>query len=229
MQMRTAALIILALGAAAAAQTKDAQPPADLQGKLYRSVFTSGAGMLAASDLAAVPEPLGARLQTYLTRRAAFKSSYKSQPDTIQKVRSDAKRRVLERAIVSLVDTPGVEEIAADFVAAAPVAYEWEGMHDGPLAEASFAEDVLKKDPSSPLAPWLYVFIAGRQRILFEIYENLKNDEGMKVAARKYRAFVERARGAEDPIYGALIGDMEQQPFLYIKGTQHPRDYDPDS
>lgn len=226
MQKRTAALIILALGVSAAAQTPDARPAVDLQGKLYRAVFSSGTGMLAASDLAAVPEPLRGRLNTYLTRRRAFKSSYKSQPDTIQKVRSDAKRRVLERAIVSLVDTAGVEKLAADFVASAPIAYEWEGMHHGPLAEAAFAEDVLQKDPTSPLAPWCYVFIAERQRIAFETYENEKNPEGMKAAAKKYRAFVERARAAEDLIYPALIEDMERLPYLYIKGTNHPRDYE---
>jgi hypothetical protein len=224
-RMIPAALLILAVGAAGAAQSKDA--PVDLQGKLYRAVFSSGAGMLAPADLETVPEPLRTRLTRYLARRTAFKSSYKSQPDSLQKVRSDAKKRVIERAIVSLIETPGVEKAAAEFVAAAPVAYEWEGMHDGPLAEANFAEGALKKDPSSPLAPWFYVFIAERQRVAFETYENEKSEEGMKASAAKYRAFIERARGVDDPIYAALVADMERLPYLYIKGMKHPRDYAP--
>ena len=42
------------------------------------------------------------------------------------------------------------------------------GLPDGPLEEANHAEALLKKDPSSPLAPWFYVFIAQRQRVAFE-------------------------------------------------------------
>jgi hypothetical protein len=224
---RLAAIAALLASTAVAASQTAAAP--DLKGRLYKAVFSSGAGVLTEKDIAAVPEPLKGRLGKFLARRAAFKSSYKGDPATIQQVRADAKRRVIERAIVSLVDAPGIEQTAADFVAAAPIAHEWEGMHDGPLAEANFAENVLKKDPASPLAPWLYVFIAERQRIAFEAYENEKNEEGMKAAARKYRALAERARAADDPVYGALLADMDALPFLYIKSSHHPREYDPDT
>jgi hypothetical protein len=222
--LRATAVATAGLCALGAAQRQDAPAEIDFGGKLYRSVFSSAAGVLAPADLAAVPEPLQSRLSKYLARRAAFKSSYTSEPDDFQRV-----RRVLERAIVSLVDTAGIERAAAEFVGAAPIASEWQGLPEGPVAEATFAENVLKKDPASPLAPWLYIFIAHRQRIAFEAYENQRNEEGMKAAAKKYRAFVERARGAGDPIYGVIADDMERQPSLYIKGTQHPRGYDPDT
>lgn len=229
MRLLALALTIVALTIPTAAQAPDRKPAIALEGKLYRSAFTSGAGLLTPADVARVPEPLRARLTRFLERRAAFKSAYKSAPDDLNAVRSDAKKRVLERSIAALVEAPAVEKLAAAFVAPAPVAHEWEGLPDRPLAEATFAENVLKKDPSSPLAPWLYVFIAQRQRIAFESYENQKNDEGMKAAAKKYRAFTERARGVADPIYPALIDDMEAQPFLYIKSANHPRDFDPDT
>ena len=227
--MKTIALVLTMLGAAVAAQTPGKATSPDLQGKLYRSVFSPSAGLLSTADLDAVPEPLRARLATYLTRRAAFKSSYKSSPDDLKMVRSDAKRRLLERSIVSIVDVAGIEKTAVDFVSSAPIAHEWEGLAERPLDEANFAENVLKKDPSSAMASWLYVFIAQRQRVTFEAFENVKNEEGMKAAARKYRAFVDRARAAQDAIYPALIDDLDRQPYLYIKGAQHPRDYDPDS
>ena len=226
-----AALGIVVFTVTALAQSAGQKPASPFQGKLYRSVFSSGVGVLSAEDLKTltVAEPLRSRLSAYLTRRAAFKSGYKSAPEDLKAVRSDAKRRDLERSLVALIEAPGIEKTAADFVAAAPIASEWEGLPEGPLAEAAYAENVLKKDPASPLAPWIYVFIAARQRIAFEAFENQKNQEGMKAAAKKYRAFVERARAVSDPVYAALIDDMEAQPFLYIKGTQHPRDHDPDS
>lgn len=223
-----AALLAVACATIAAAQTAEA-PAFDLQGKLYKSVFFSGAGVLAPADVLAVPEPLRARLTTYLSRRGAFKSGYKGEADSFEQVRIDAKRRLLEQSIVSLIDARGIERTAAEFVAAAPIQYEWKGLHQGPLDEANHAEAVLKKDPGSPLAPWFYVFIAQRQRVAFETYELEKNDDGMKAAAKKYRAFVERAGAVEDPIFGALIADMERQPYLYLKTAKHPRDYNPDA
>lgn len=200
---------------------------ADLQGKLYRSVFSSGSGVLAPADVKALPEPIRGRLEKYLARRGAFKSNYKSEADSFERVRVDAKRRLVEQAIVSLIDAPGIERTAADYVSTAPIRYEWEGMPDGPLEEANHAEALLAKDPASPLAPWFHAFIAQRQRIAFETCEVQKNDEGMRAAAKKYRTFVERARAASDPIFGLLMADMERQPYLYLKTATHPRDYKP--
>lgn len=229
--MRTilATLALVALTSASEAQTGAARPSGEFNGKLYKSVFSAGVGALQPGDLAEVAEPLRSRLARYLERRARFKSRYVGKPDTLEEVRADAKRRALERSIVALMDAPGIEKAAADFVSGAPIAGEWNGRHDGPLAEATFAEDVLKKEPDSPLAPWFHVFIAERQRIAFEACEKEKNDEGMKAAARKYRTFVARARAADDPIFAALADDMDRQPYLYVKSTNHPRDYDPDS
>jgi hypothetical protein len=222
-----AALVSAALAVPLTAQS-GGRGTVDLQGKLYRSVFTSGAGQLTGEDVEKVPDPLRSRLARFVAKRSAFKSQYKHQADDLPEVRSDAKRRAIERAIVSLVEAEGIERMAAEFVAAAPIADQWEGLPERPLEEATFAENALKKDPSSPLAPWIYVFVAHRQRVVFESYENVKNEAGMRASAKKYRAFAERARAAADPIYGALMDDMERQPFLHIKSTNHPRDYNPD-
>jgi len=216
------------LSAAASVAVQDAPAAAgELQGKLYKSVFSSGVGALTAADVPAAPAALRDRLTRYLARRSAFKSRYKSEADSFDAVRIDAKRRMIEQAIVALIDDAGIERLAAEYVASAPIQYEWKGMHDGPLEEATQAEALLAKDPATPLAPWFYVFIAHRQRAAFEAYEVEKNQEGMKAAARKYRIFAERARSVADPIFPALIADLDRQPFVYLKTTSHPRDYSP--
>jgi len=222
------AVLLVWLASPAEAQTTATASPA-FGGKLYKSVFSAGPGALQPSDLASVAEPLRGRLARYLERRGQFKSRYVSRPDTLEEMRAAAKKRALERAIVALIEAPGVEKMAERFVSTAPIAGEWNGMHTGPLEEAVFAEDLLKKDPAFPLAPWLYLFIAERQRVAFETYENEKNEEGMKAAARKYRTFLDRARSSDDPIFGAVVEDMDRQPYLYLKSTNHPRDYDPDT
>ena len=231
---RTFAAFALSVAAAAsvAAGLEQAGPQtgaaaADLQGKLYRSVFSTGVGALKYEDLPNAPEELRTRLARYLSRRSAFRSGYKSGADSFDAVRVEAKRRMIEQAIVALIETPGIERVAAEYVSTAPISYEWKGMHDGPVEESAHAEALLAKDPSTPLAPFFSVFIAHRQRAAFEAYEVEKNQEGMKAAARKYRLFLERSRSLADPIFPALIADLDRQPFVYIKTTTHPRDYNP--
>ena len=219
--------LVLALAAALAPQAPGAD--IDLGGKLYRAVFTSGAGVLAAADVEKVPEPARTRLTAYLSRRAAFKSLYRNDADSLEKVRADAKKRLIERALVALIDAPGVEKMALEFVERAPIAYEWEGAPAAPLAEASYAEDALKKNPSSALAPYLYVFVAQRQRAAFEAADAKKDVEAMKAAAKKYRAFMQRARAVADPIFPLLADDLDRQPHVYMKTDKHPRDFNPDA
>jgi hypothetical protein len=223
-----ACLIAVTLGAAPITQSPKPEASVDLGGKLYRAVFTSGVGVLGSGDLADVPEPQRSRLSTYLTRRSAFRSSYRSESDSFEKARADAKKRVIERAIVSLIDARGIERAAAEFVTAAPIADGWENPERA-LEEAAHAEGVLKKDPASPLAPFLYVFIAHRQRAAFELGAAQKDAEAMKTASRKYRAFLQRSRAAADPIFTLLADDLDRRPYVHVATAEHPRDYDPDA
>jgi hypothetical protein len=222
------AALILALAVTPAAQAP-AGEGANLKGKLYKSVFFSGPGSLAPPDLAAVPADVRRRLERYLTRRAAFASKLQNGASSFEAVRAEAKKRVVERAIVALVDAPDVESAAAAYVRDATILYEWEQRPDGPQSEASAAEEFLKTDPATPLAPYLYVFIAERQRAAFELMTVDSQKADMTAAAKKYRTFMQRARAADDPIFRLLADDMDGQKFLYANNGFHPRDFDPDS
>jgi hypothetical protein len=221
--------VLLASLTAAPAQLSFANPDIDLKGKLYRSVFFSGPGVLSAPDTTTVPPQLRVRLQQYLGRRAAFKSAFTGSADSFESAAGDAKKRVVERAMVALVDSGGIEKLAADYVQRAKILHKWEEDPAGPLEEAAYAEDFLKQNTSSPVAPYLYVFIATRQRAAFELMVTKKDQEGMKAAARKYRTFMQRARAADDPIFGLLADDLDRLPYVHIKSGQHPRDFDPDA
>jgi hypothetical protein len=212
-----------------AALVLQAQPPAapraaiDFKGKLYRAVFVPGPDTLSSGDIAQVAEPLRTRLSRFLTRRSAFSSTYQGAPNDIVGVARDAKRRAVERAIVSLIEVDGIEQRAVEFVTAAPIAYEWEGQPDGPLEESSFAEQVLQKDPSTPLAPFLYLFIAQRQRAAAEAAQLNSKPDLVKAATAKSHEFLQKARGAADPIFGLVADDLERVPFVYVKPGQTPQ------
>jgi hypothetical protein len=222
----SASTFVIAMVVGVAGQPeKGASAGIDLGGKFYRAVFISGPGTLSSGDLAAVPEPARERLSTFLTRRSAFSSLYENKPQDADALQSDAKRRVIERAIVSLIDAPDINARAVEFVKSAPIAYEWEGRPAGPLAESTFAEEILKKDAKTPLAPFLYVFIAHRQRAAFEAASRGDDRAAMQAAAKQYRAFIERARTSPDPIFRLLADDLDRVAYVYTRTDLHPRDY----
>ena len=225
--MTAGAVAVLAL--VAVAQAAPSGAGVDLKGKLYRAVFYTGPGTLSAGDLTGVPEPLRERLNRFLARRAAFTSQYTHEASSFDQARADAKKRDVERAIVGLIDTPGIERRALEFVQSARIVFDWKGSPEAPLGEAAAAEEFLKQEPSSPLAPYLYVFIAHRQRAAFEAHDRAQNVEGMKAASKKYKTFVQRARSAGDSIFGLIADDLDRQPHVYLKTDQHPGTFDPDA
>lgn len=206
-----------------------------LDGKLHGLAF--GRDEVAGSDAERVPQPLRTRLQDFIARRDAFTSRIPpgagEDPDGKDLW---ASRRGIERAIVALSRSRGIEAEAERFARAVPLRWEYEGHPDGPLEEARFAEDYLKKNPEAPMAGYLYVFIAARERVAFEAYAQPSPPvsaaaalDGMKATARKYRAFIQRARAHEDPLIGLIAEDLDLQPMLHVRTGKHPRDFDPDT
>ena len=222
-------ILAAALAAVAVAQVPPQEPDVELKGKLYRSVFFSGPGALAAADLATVPDALRPRLERYLARRAAFTSKLQPAASSFEALRSEAKKRIVERAIVALIDAPDIEKAAAAYAEQATILHEWKAVAESPIAEATSAEEFVKKNMSSPLAPYLYVFIAERHRAAFEMMNVATDKADMTAAAKKYRTFMQRARAVEDGIFRVLADDMDRQPFLSAKSTFHPGTFDPDS
>ena len=220
---------ILLLASLAAAQTLPLYDTPDLQGKLYKSVFVPGAGALTPSDLPKLAEPERARLERYLARRAAFTSQLKGGATTMADVAIEAKKRRLEGAIVALIDAPEINRLAAEYSQTAKVVADWQRSPMGPLLEAEHAEDSLKQSPSSPLAPFLYVFIAQRQRAAFEAMTPDTQKDAMAAAAKKYRTFMQRARAAQDPIFKLLADDIDRQASVHVGSAHHPRDFNPDT
>jgi hypothetical protein len=221
--IRVIGVVVMALAHAPGALTSTQSPaPAagrgpDFNGRLYRAVFVPGPDTLSSGNLADAPQPVRDRLSRFLVRRAAFTSLYKGSATDIESVARDAKRRALERAIVALIESDGVAQRAVDFVAAAPIANEWKGAADAPLAEAAFAEQFLQKEPSTPLAPFLHLFIAQRQRAASELAGLNQDGIAAQAAAAKAREYLRKARGASDPIFGLIADDLERLPEVHVK------------
>jgi hypothetical protein len=227
LRVATTALLFTAAMGPAPAQDRLAHPAIDMKGHLYRAVFFSEPDALTADDIAALPEELHARLNRFLTRSSAFHLTDDSKRTVDSAVAIEAKKRVLERAIVSLLEREDASALAMGFLAEAPIAAEWGPTPEAPLEEAAHAEKRLK--PDDPLAPFLYVFIAHRQRAAFEAADRKHDTDTVKAAAKKYRAVILRARGTQDPIYALLADDLDRLPYVHLKTDSHPGTFNPDT
>jgi hypothetical protein len=219
LRVTTVALLLLATGAPATAQDRLAHPAVDLRGALYRAVFVSATDALSAGDVAALPAGVRTRVSQFLTRRRSLERAGEGTPPD--------PRALLKHSIVALVDREDARALAADFLREAPVAADWGDSAAAPLEEASYAEKRLRLD--APLAPFLYVFIAQRQRAAFELADRAQDLDTMKAAAKKYRVVMQRARSATDLIYGLLADDLDRVPFVYANTDKHPATFNPDT
>lgn len=207
-------LIVLALAAQAAAASPE------FGGALWRSVFHDQP--IAAATIERLSDTQRQRVRQYLERRRTLRVELGPVPTGGELGSIHEKKTRLARSAAALIDTPGIDQRAATYFREARISYEWEGLPDPPLAEAAYAEDALRKIPDTPLKPFLYVFLAHRYRSAFEGRD--ATDAERVTSARKYQTFLQRARAAEDPIFGWIADDLDARKFLYADIGKHPRD-----
>jgi len=122
----------------------------------------------------------------------------------------------VERAIVALIDRQGIESAAAEYATRAVLFYEWEGMSEGPLAEAAFAESYLLEKTDSHLRPYLQLFLAHRWKCARETLMLEKNRPQALLIQSKYKSQITLLRGDVDPLVRAIAEDLDNEPALYI-------------
>ncbi|HEY8548709.1 MAG TPA: hypothetical protein VIL35_02030 [Vicinamibacterales bacterium] len=94
---------------------------------------------------------------------------------------------------------------------------------------AAWAEGYLKAHRDSPLTPFLYTLLMVQLRQAFELQAGAADVSGQTATAKKYRAFLQRAQNASDPLIVRLAQDIDRQPFLFAETMAHPRDFNPDT
>ena len=128
----------------------------------------------------------------------------------------EEKRRRMEGGIVALIETAGIEALAADYAARAAIFYEWEGMSHGPLREAAFAEEFLRNNPQTALKPYLELFLSHRYKCAAEVLKWEKSS-AYDQARRDYRRHLDVALKDADPLIRLVAASIRDRPFLYIR------------
>lgn len=186
-----------------------------------------GTALVSLSDPAyrtpqSMPAALKERISRYRARAQAFRSRIKTGATKEGPERALAdKRRRMEGEIVALIDAPGIEALAADYAVRAKLYYEWEGMSDGPLGEAAFAEEFLQDHPQTVLKPYLALFLAHRYKCAAE---TLERDKGpaYEQAIENYRRRLEVSLKNADPLFRLVAESMREARYLYLPPDPAP-------
>ena len=149
-----------------------------------------------------------------------------------------AVRRELERAIVVFLGRPDVGGEAAAYAREARLSYEWEGFPEGPIGEAAYAEDYLRRHRSTPLKPYLQLFLLHRYRAAYEAATwsaaNPPRDvdlgqvlpswnEFARHAADEYTRVWAEVQRDGDMLTKAVADDLDSVDQLYVGPAGHPR------
>ncbi len=127
----------------------------------------------------------------------------------------------LERHIIVIHGSEAKRD-AGLFASGVPLVLEWEGMSEGPLIEADYAEQWLDRYPQSPIVPFLHLFAAHRFRAGFEAAGREHAKGLIPIVAAKYRNHLQAARSAKNDKIACIANDMETLPYVYLSGFGRP-------
>jgi hypothetical protein len=164
-----------------------------------------------------MPADLKERISRYRARAQAFRSRIRTRATGEGPERAlEQKRRRVEGGIVALIDAAGIQALAADYAARARIYSEWEGMSDGPLEEAAFAEAFLQSTPKTVLKPYLVLFLAHRYRCAAETLEREKGP-AYEHALENYRRHLEVSLRDADPLFRFVAESLRDARYLYLR------------
>ena len=111
---------------------------------------------------------------------------------------------------------------AEAFAYSVPLSIEWEGMSEGPVREANFVDNWLKKRPQTPIAPFLHLLKAHRLRAGYEAARARHEKDLWPILAGLYREEMNKARSSSNPLIHCIADDLEAQIFVYLGGHGRP-------
>lgn len=193
----------------------------DFHSELYKSLFYGTENVRI--DTSRLPYIIKRKIVEYLKRCDNFQSrAFKPEDLLGPEDAIKSKRRIIERAIVALIDVDDIESLAAEYAANAKLFYEWEGMSDGPFEEGMYAEEYLNAHIDTPFKPYLYIFIAHRYCSAHECI--VKNDETKwkKYTSLRCSYYLKAAKNCPNLLVNLTAEDMDRESFLYIPVEKRP-------
>ena len=193
----------------------------DFHSELYKSIFYGWEQPKI--DTSGLSSILKRKICKFMERYSNFQSRIPKPQDL--SFPHDAiynKRMNIERAIVSLIDTEDIRDLAAEYAANAVVYYEWESMSDGPFEEGRYAEEYLNEDYTTSLKPYLVLFIAHRYRCAYECIIANNETKWKNYTELRYGYYLHAAKSYPDLLINLIAEDMGRERFFYIPDGERP-------
>lgn len=213
-------IIILLLQANICLNAEEQKIETNFKGFLYGSVFYgfipkyNPSKLIELKSYKTLPENLKNRINTYIERSKKFHSrlKYARKDSNSNKFPFNVileKKQTIEKAIVSLIEIKNIENIAFNYINDATIAYEWEGMSDGPLGEAGYAEYFLKDNPKTVIKPYIYLFLIHRYKCAIEYLNYEKKQDVKQEVFKKYNLYLKYATEFPDILIQEIAKDID--------------------
>ncbi len=155
-------------------------------------------------DPSAYSPAIKAELEKHLRRFKAYRSK-RARTVTFGELAMVYDAQVsYERTLAAVSVDPQAPALAAAYVDSLRPCYEWEGFHDCPEREATFATEYQAAHPGGPFSEYLTLLAAHRWLCAAESYEYEKQPDG---AARSRRA------------YEQTISTAQRSPALLVRSA----------
>jgi hypothetical protein len=173
-------------------------------------------------DASTYPEAMRECVTAYLNAIPAGSPLWKWQTPDDQTKALDSRRSNMEQQIVLLLGNT-VAAQAKEFSKAMPLGLEWEGMWEGPLGEADFIAQWLEKYSSTPLEPFLHLFMAHRLRAAYEAARMEGGNKGLiPILAERYKKHITAALNSSNTLISCIARDLEEQQYVYLPEMGRP-------
>jgi hypothetical protein len=166
-------------------------------------------GMHQNDELAAYPPELREDLVKVLHRSQAYRSQRPAPAGSPRQKMLRSKLLRYERMLVAVTDDSKAPALAAAYVDRLRPCYEWEGYHDCPEREASFAIEYAKANPGGPFAAFLPLLAAHRWLCTAEAYEYEKRSDDAARSRREYERALSTAGGSRAPLVRAAAHALQ--------------------
>jgi hypothetical protein len=123
-----------------------------------------------------------------------------------------------ERLLVAFADDPKAQVRAVEYVDRLRPCYEWEGYHDCPEREASFAIEYLAANRRGPFAEYLPLLAAHRWLCTAEGYEYEKRPKDAARSRRAYEQAISTARRSTAPLVRTAAEALEARARCHSQG-----------
>ena len=192
MQRQLLSGVIVAAGLAVLAVGLWAQTPSDIARDALVDMLVWGADL--PIDLGAYTPDVASELERHIQRYKAYRSERRRPVNSSELEMVYTAWVRYEGKLVAVSDDPRAPALAAAYVDSLRPCYEWEGFHDCPEREATFAAEYQAAHPGGPFSDYLPLLVAHRWLCTAEAYEYEKRPEFAARGRRAYERTISIAR-----------------------------------